>query len=297
MVELGYPDVFLSSGGIVTASRPPEIAVNVSATPFMLGTLQVWYGAAELADGLTFALERGAFRVLRAGEVAYSTDLTDWTSRQEGDRLVEPWIDFTVDGRNYRIALDSASWAADPDQSADDREVTNLTGIVFGAQPPPPAPQPAAAEPGIASPAILRGSGSRHSQPPGLEVGQRPRRDRALLGHRLLGRFPSPGLPLGLLDRNRRKQPEVDVHRLKAPRAGISFGLDVPAGDMVEQRPERCRIRRRVKPRSGPFGRRHAPGEQTDRRALDIALDPGNLAGEAQPRVGAKFQLPRQHLR
>ena len=43
-----------------------------------------------------------------------------------------------------------------------------------------------------------------------------------------------------------------------------------------------------------PLGGGEAPGDEADRRALDIALAAGDLAGEAQPRLGLEPQAGRR---
>src|SRR5262245_23470380 len=48
---------------------------------------------------------------------------------------------------------------------------------------------------------------------------------------------------------------------------------------------------------AAPLRRRKAAGEQADRRRLDIALAAGDLAGEAQPRLGPQAQCAIEQLR
>ena len=43
-----------------------------------------------------------------------------------------------------------------------------------------------------------------------------------------------------------------------------------------------------------PLGRGEPAREQADRRALDVALDARDLAGKAQPRLGAQAQRLRR---
>ena len=88
----------------------------------------------------------------------------------------------------------------------------------------------------------------------------------------------------------RRHQAEIDVHGLE------TVGRRA-AGDVAQQGAQRRGIRRRREGPSQPLGRRHAPGEQADRRALDIALDAGDLAGEAQPGIGLQAQAFVQQFR
>ena len=108
----------------------------------------------------------------------------------------------------------------------------------------------------------------------------------------------------------RRQQPVVDVHRLERARRAArrrrrpstrmcppvmcasSAPSAVVAGGGSARAPQ-------------PLRRGEAPREQADRGALDVALDAGDLAGEAQPRhrrcrrsvVSSSFGLLRKVLR
>ena len=100
---------------------------------------------------------------------------------------------------------------------------------------------------------------------------------------------PRSRVPSGLLRRHlrqRREQPEIDVHRLERARTGIDR-LDMVAGD-VGRAARHARWSRgggddRL---AAPLGRGEAAGEQADRGRFHIALAAGDLAGEAQPRRG-----------
>src|SRR5438552_13117482 len=75
----------------------------------------------------------------------------------------------------------------------------------------------------------------------------------------------------------RREEAEIDVHRLEAVRVGAD-------GDMGEKGAECGGRRRRARLSAASLGGGEAAGEQAYGGALDIALDAGDLAGEAQPR-------------
>ncbi len=90
---------------------------------------------------------------------------------------------------------------------------------------------------------------------------------------------------------HRREQPEVDVHRLERRTAGVVGHLDVAAGDVIDERAVRRRCGRHG-PRQTPGLRGGgAAGEKPGGGALHIALDAGDLSGEAQPRHGVEPQL------
>src|SRR5581483_9153252 len=101
---------------------------------------------------------------------------------------------------------------------------------------------------GVYCPAIAVSFGGSHPRAvggPAVLIGESPQAERLFLGD---GFFrPAQPLAFGIgfwVLRQRRKQAEIYVHRLKRTRAGID-GLHVPAGDVREQRPMRRGRRRR----------------------------------------------------
>ena len=95
-----------------------------------------------------------------------------------------------------------------------------------------------------------------------------------------------------------REQAEVDVHGLEgsARAAAVAVGRQVTAGDVGEQRAEGGGRRRRRPGCAEALGGGGAAGQQADGGALDVALAAGDLAGEAQPRLGAQAQLAVEQL-
>ncbi len=136
MAELGYPQTVQPQPDISSVRRDPAVAVDVSATPFYLRPVEAWR-ASMTEEGMSFAVEQGIFRVFTDGVLAHEQDLADWAIEQPADSLTEPWVDFTLEGRHYRLVLTSASWRDDPLLPDDPREVTNLTGLLFGDRPDP----------------------------------------------------------------------------------------------------------------------------------------------------------------
>jgi len=68
----------------------------------------------------------------------------------------------------------------------------------------------------------------------------------------------------------------------------------MPAGDVVDERPEcRCRGRRQEQD-AARLGRGHAAGDQSDGGAFNIPLDAGDLAGEAEARIGFELEVAAQ---
>ena len=111
---------------------------------------------------------------------------------------------------------------------------------------------------------------------PGFKVCKRPAGKRALALAPALFAFHPPALRVRLRLVNVREQTEIDIHRLeRAFRPG-----EVPACNMMQKRAQRCRPGRRRGGRASCVACRKAPGEEADRRAFKIALNPGDLPGE-----------------
>src|SRR5690606_9571758 len=88
----------------------------------------------------------------------------------------------------------------------------------------------------------------------------------------------------------RRKQAEIDVHWLERPLAGFIVADQMPAGNVIEQRPEgRCQRRWR-QALTQAFGGGEATGDEADGGTLDIALAAGNLPGKTQSRTGLELK-------
>ena len=71
----------------------------------------------------------------------------------------------------------------------------------------------------------------------------------------------------------------------------------MPACDVGDQRTERRRGRRRRERLALPLPSRETSGEQADRRAFHVALDPGDLTGKAKPRLGLEPERGVEQLR
>ena len=70
-----------------------------------------------------------------------------------------------------------------------------------------------------------------------------------------------------------------------------------PAGDVGEQGSQRRRWWRRDERLIQPLSSSETPGQQANCSTFDIALDAGNLAGEAQPWLCAQAQLGIEQAR
>lgn len=141
----------------VTVRRDLAVAVDVSATPFYLqsisvygsGTRQVvatlrWRNEAVVPDSPESRID--PYITLRDGHLVIETDagaadtvttvdvdLSTFAARQPTETLVEPWIDFTYGGTNYRIAVESATL----DRETGDGRIDSLQGQLFASAPTP----------------------------------------------------------------------------------------------------------------------------------------------------------------
>ena len=137
--------------------------------------------------------------------------------------------------------------------------------------------------PAATSPAIQR-----------LKVGEGAGGERALSRDALVRAAQALAVrPVGRRVRERREQAEIDVHRLKRFRSGVD-GLDMAAGDVAEQRAERCGRRRHAHRLAEPLGGGEASGHQADGGGFHIAFAAGDLAGEAQPRLALRAAASRR---
>lgn len=134
MAELGYPQIVEPRPNVVSVPRDVALAVDVSATPYYIGEVEAWRASMTTTD-VSFALEDGVLQVYRDGQGALDLDLGPWVARQPADRLSEPWIDFSLDGRSYRLLVTSVSWQDDPEIADDVRAATNVTGLLFADTP------------------------------------------------------------------------------------------------------------------------------------------------------------------
>ena len=81
------------------------------------------------------------------------------------------------------------------------------------------------------------------------------------------------------------------------PSRALPFSGKVAAGDMGEEGAEGRGRRRRYPGRAHALGGGSAARQQADGGALHVALAAGDLAGEAQPGLGAQAQLAVEQLR
>ena len=128
------------------------------------------------------------------------------------------------------------------------------------------------------------------------EIVERAAAERAFLRQRLFGTTQALAV-LALVGRrasggNRPKLTFIGWNDL-GPASMVS---DMAAGDVAEERAERGRRRRRGGARPA-FRGREAAGQEPDGGDFDITLDAGDLAGEAQARLGLEPELAVEQLR
>ncbi|RYH13673.1 MAG: DUF4153 domain-containing protein [Alphaproteobacteria bacterium] len=118
-------------------------AIDVSATPFMLRPVGI-YGNAKLelppvlVDSQDGVLSVGP--LLGGAERMQRLDLQSWLNRQADSKaIVDPWFDFTIEGVNYRLVVNSLTFDRG-EASAGPRTFSNLDGYLFASKAPMPTP-------------------------------------------------------------------------------------------------------------------------------------------------------------
>lgn len=109
--------------------------VDVSATPYLIRPVGLYGDTAIALPPLRFTVTSGVVTVGPAGSIdedLQMLDLTAWLARQNSGFLVEPWIDFAVAGRNYRLVLQSASFDRG-ENNAGPNVLGSLDGQLFSA--------------------------------------------------------------------------------------------------------------------------------------------------------------------
>jgi hypothetical protein len=82
--------------------------VDVTATPWLIRPVGVYGPVATDTPPLRFAMPAGELRVGPAGTQdadLVPIDTAGWVARQAEPFLIDPWLDFTVAGRNYRLVV------------------------------------------------------------------------------------------------------------------------------------------------------------------------------------------------
>lgn len=108
--------------------------IDVSATPFLIGGPLYIYETASSYDqyGVRPRIEANAV-VIGQGEIEkLRINLTAWVKRQQANEpIVTPWIDYVLDGRSYRLTIDSATISIDRRATTDERTLSSLYGMLF----------------------------------------------------------------------------------------------------------------------------------------------------------------------
>jgi hypothetical protein len=107
--------------------------VEVTATPYLIRPVGLYGDTAIALPPLRFTMTGGDIRVGAAGSIdedLQPLDLTAWLAQQNSSFLVEPWIDFVVAGRSYRLVLQSASFDRG-ENNAGPKVLGSLDGQLF----------------------------------------------------------------------------------------------------------------------------------------------------------------------
>src|SRR5262249_49082466 len=146
---------------------------------------------------------------------------------------------------------------------------------------------------------LFRGRGAIGAGDPALEVGEGAASERALFCQHLFR--AAQALSAFALDRvrERRKEAEIDVHRLGPARGGRFCGADgfhMAAGGIGGGRAQRPGRAGPGEVRAEPFGGREAARDEPDGGGFHVALAAGDLTGKAQARLGIEPQNAIEEL-
>jgi len=119
--------------------RNMDTAVDVSATPYMLRSVGIYGNSKVDLPPLRVESQDGVLSVgplQGSGEAMQKLDLQPWLDRQaDGVAIVDPWFDFTVEGVNYRLVVNSLTFDRG-EANAGPRTVSNLDGYLFASRAP-----------------------------------------------------------------------------------------------------------------------------------------------------------------
>lgn len=111
--------------------------LDVSATPYLIRPVSIYGDAVLDAGPLHFEAKSGELWVgaeAAAPEVLTKLDMAPWLGEQDGAYLTSPWLDFVVDGRNYRLAVESLTFDRG-ENNAGPRTLSTIIGQLFSDRP------------------------------------------------------------------------------------------------------------------------------------------------------------------
>ena len=159
MLLLGVRDIAIETGAGYTLLRDPNTPVDVSATPFYVGDASFFRQVDDIRVldngvtinkvtpkvqmlGLGFTITDTALQVYRAETLLTEIDLNPWFSAPDMATLSKPFIDFEVEGRSFRIVVDTLGLSLPPSSDGTGGVLNYLYGKMFA------GPVPAATQPG-----------------------------------------------------------------------------------------------------------------------------------------------------
>ncbi len=152
MRDLGYPDNAVSRAESISGIRDETTGVDVSKTPLMLGKIRVSHDYDGDRFGYRFRVEGGEMVVRPTGvqpadpTVLARLSLGPWLEKQRRGSagepwgvVVEPWLDLNIEGRAFRIVVESFVIDIRHESDGPRRTLQTLEGVVFAA---PAIPRP-----------------------------------------------------------------------------------------------------------------------------------------------------------
>lgn len=111
--------------------------VDVSAMPYLIRPVSIYGDAVLDASPVRFEAKSGELWVgaqAAAPEALTKLDLAAWLAQQDGSYLASPWLDFAVNGRHYRLAVESLTFDRG-EGNAGPRTLSTIIGQLFSDRP------------------------------------------------------------------------------------------------------------------------------------------------------------------
>jgi hypothetical protein len=129
---LGLPRIDTPLDPRRTAIRDRALPVDVAATPLYLGQISAYGMPVDTVGGLTMQTQGNRLQLAMRGTPftpAGDVPLDAWLAGQQGDRLVQPALDFSFAGRLYRLVVDDIGY-----ELAESGALTvfSISGTLFG---------------------------------------------------------------------------------------------------------------------------------------------------------------------
>jgi len=106
-------------------SRQQGVSVDLSQTPFLIGSLKLFLSTEKYISGLRFQLNEDSILVDGEDNQKQSLEFADWISQQQGDNITEPALDFKINDRSFRLIVQNLNLR----ENSETGEIESLTRV------------------------------------------------------------------------------------------------------------------------------------------------------------------------